>query len=54
MTLPCTTCKYKTENKQGFRNFIGCKDEERKKANFHYDNWSYHHDCDGYEQEDKL
>lgn len=52
MILPCETCKYRTEERQGHRNFIGCSDQEKYKG-FHYDDWLYHHRCDNYESEDK-
>ena len=52
MILPCLTCKYKTVSEQGFRQFIGCNDKEKKDKNFHYDDFWYHHKCDAYEKED--
>jgi hypothetical protein len=51
MELPCATCKYKTTRIDGHRSFIGCSDEERKKANFKYDGFLYHHKCTGYVEE---
>ena len=53
MILPCTTCKYKKEVTQGHRSFVGCVDKEKEKANFHEDNYFYHHSCDAYEKEEK-
>ena len=42
---PCTMCVNYSETVQGFRKFIGCNDEEKRKG-FHYDNFLYHHTCD--------
>ena len=49
MELPCTTCKYKTERRQGHRTFVGCNDEDKKKG-FIEDTFTYRHECSNYER----
>ena len=51
MILPCETCKFRTERTEGHRMFVGCKDSEKKKNNFHEDTWTYQHSCKAYEKE---
>ena len=52
MILPCDTCKFKTVREEGHRIFIGCVDKEKKKENFEYDSYWYHHTCKAYEKEE--
>lgn len=51
MILPCETCKYRTVEESGFRKFIGCSDEEKRKG-FRYDDFFYRHKCLNYEAEE--
>lgn len=53
MILPCETCKHKTVRGEGYRQFIGCDDQERKDKNFHEDTYLYRHTCDAYEKEEE-
>ncbi|HSQ90227.1 hypothetical protein [Romboutsia sp.] len=49
MYLPCDTCKFKRERKDGFRTFVGCIDKEKEKG-FKEDNYFYIHSCSNYEK----
>lgn len=48
MILPCETCIYRTERREGHRLYIGCSDPERKKNHFHHDGYSDKDTCDAY------
>lgn len=51
MYLPCDSCKYKKETRNGFRVFVGCSDDNKIKG-FVSDNYFYNHKCSNYEKEE--
>lgn len=51
MKLPCMDCKYKKETRNGFRIFVGCSDENKRKG-FVSDDYFYNHKCSNYEKEE--